>query len=60
MSSHGKDAQQRHRHDVGEVSHGAVTQERITKAVQYTLAMCVIGSALLVVYTLTVSAGAAL
>ena len=59
MSSHGNDAEKRHRHDVGEVSHGAATQERITKAVQYTLALCVIGSALLVVYALSVSAGAA-
>ena len=60
MSSHGKATDKPPRHDVGEVSHGAVTQERITKAVQYTLATCVIGSALLVVYTLSVSAGAAL
>lgn len=60
MSSHGKDAEKRHRHDLGDVSHGAATQERVTKAVQYTLAMCVIGSALLVIYALSVSAGAAL
>lgn len=58
MSSHGKDADKRHRHDVGEVSHGAATQERVTKAVQYTLAICVLGSAILVIYALSVSAGA--
>ena len=56
VSSHGKDSDKKHRHDVGDVSHGAVTQERVTLAVQYTLGMCVIGTAILVVYAL--SAGA--
>jgi hypothetical protein len=58
VSSHGKDADKRHRHDVGEVSHGAATQERVTRAVQYTLGLCVIGSAILVIYALSASAGA--
>jgi len=58
MSSHGKESNLGHRHDIGEVSHGATSQEAITRAVQYTLAVCVIGSALLVVYALSASAGA--
>ncbi|MCP4445571.1 MAG: hypothetical protein GY811_09550 [Myxococcales bacterium] len=57
MSSHGSDSDKRHRHDVGDVSHGAESQEQITRAVQYTLAFCVIASALLVVYALLASAG---
>ncbi len=57
VSSHGSDSDKRHRHDVGEVSHGAASQEQVTRAVQYTLAFCVISSALLVVYALSASAG---
>ena len=58
MSEPGQDPLKRHRHDVGEVIHGASSQETVTRAVQYTLAICVIASALLVVYALSASAGA--
>ena len=58
VSSHDADSNKRHRHDVGEVSHGAASQELVTRAVQYTLAACVIASALLVVYALSASSGA--
>ena len=56
MSAKGNDSEKRHRHDVGEVSHGAVTHEKVTRAIQYTLAMTVIGSALLVVYAMSAAA----
>lgn len=56
MSATGNDSEKRHRHDVGEVSHGAVTHETVTRAIQYTLAMTVIGSALLVVYAMSAAA----
>lgn len=58
VSSHGTDSDKRHRHDIGEVSHGAASQEMVTRGVQYTLALCVIASALLVIYALSASAGA--
>ncbi len=57
MSSHESDSDKRHRHDVGEVSHGAASQEQVTRAVQYTLAACVIASAFLVIYAFSASAG---
>ena len=58
VSDHDKEADKKHRHDVGAVSHGATSQETVTTAVQYTLAMCVIGTAILVVYALSASSGA--
>jgi hypothetical protein len=56
VSSDGKDPNKRHRHDVGDVSHGATSQETVTRAIQMTLAMCIIGTAILLVYALSASA----
>ena len=55
VSTDDKDANKRHRHDVGQVAHGAATYEKVTTAVQYTLAVCVLGSMSLVIYALVVS-----
>ena len=60
MSSEGKDPDKRHRHDVGEVAHGATNQEAITTAIQYTLALCVIGTAALIIYAMSMSGSAGL
>jgi len=52
VSSAGKDPNKKHRHDVGEVAHGAATQERTTAAIQSLLALWVVATAALTVYAL--------
>lgn len=53
MSSEDKDPHKRHRHDVGDVAHGPKSQESITRGIQLTLALCVIATAVLVIYALS-------
>lgn len=51
MSARDKDPNKKHRHDIGDVEHGAHSTELVTKAIQIVLGVAVLGSAGLVIYT---------
>ncbi len=44
--------QRKHRHDGGDVDHGAKSSDGITKAIQFVLGTTVVASAALFLYTL--------
>jgi hypothetical protein len=57
VSDAGKDPNKRHRHDVGQVSHGPRSQEALMRGIQYTLGACVIGTIVLLIYALSAKGG---
>lgn len=52
MSDSTLDSEKRHRHDVGDVAHGAKSQEALTRGIQGLLGLWIIGTAALVVFAI--------
>ena len=51
------DPNKKHRHDVGQVDHGAQATEPITRAIQFVLGGAIVASGALLLYALVVAAG---
>lgn len=45
----------KHRHDIGEPDHAAVSSERVTRALQFLLGAAILATAVLTLWTLVVS-----
>ncbi len=52
MSAEQKNPKNKHRHDGGDVDHGAVSTEKVTNAIQVLLGATVLASLALTIYTL--------
>ncbi|HWM85941.1 MAG TPA: hypothetical protein VNO33_08880 [Kofleriaceae bacterium] len=52
----GRDPKKKHRHDVGQPDHGAVSTEGMTRSIQGLLLLLIAGSAALVVYAVVLAA----
>ena len=51
VSSQDKDPTKKHRHDIGAVDHGALSDEETTRSLQVLLGLCIVASFALVIYS---------
>lgn len=49
------DPEKKHRHDVGDPDHGAASTEPMTRAIQFVLGGAILGTAVLLVWTLAIA-----